>query len=35
MNEILALKQKLLQGNFDEAIKLTTELETMSRQDKI
>lgn len=35
MNEILALKQELLEGNFDEAIKLTTELETMSRQDKI
>ena len=35
MNEILALKQELLEGNFDEAIKLTAELETMSRQDKI
>lgn len=35
MNEILALKQELLSGNFSEAIKLTVELETMSRQDKI
>ena len=35
MNEILALKQELLEGNFDEAIKLTTELETMGRQNKI
>lgn len=35
MNEILALKQELLEGNFDEAIKLITELETMSRQDKV
>ena len=35
MNEILALKQELLEGNFDKALRLTVELETMSRQDKI
>ena len=35
MKEILVLKRELLEGNFDEAIRLTTELETMSRQDKI
>ena len=35
MNEILALKQKLLEGNFTQALRLTTELETMARQDKI
>lgn len=35
MNEILALKQELLEGNFNEALRLTVELETMSRQDKI
>lgn len=35
MKEILALKQELLEGNFSEALRLTTELEIMSRQDKI
>ena len=35
MNEILDLKQFLLEGDFVEAMKLTTELETMARQDKI
>ena len=35
MNEILALKQELLEGNFTQALRLTTELETMARQDKI
>lgn len=31
MEEILSLKQELLAGNFDAAIKLIAELETMSR----
>lgn len=35
MQEILDLKQQLLLGNFDEAIDITIELETMARQDKI
>jgi hypothetical protein len=35
MREILNLKQELLEGNFPEALRLTTELETMARQDKI
>ncbi|MGL6342552.1 MAG: hypothetical protein ACRC80_25840 [Waterburya sp.] len=35
MKEILTLKQELLEGNFSEALRLTTELEIMSRQDKI
>ena len=35
MREILDLKQELLEGNFPEALRLTTELETMARQDKI
>ena len=35
MKEILDLKQELLMGNFDEAIKLTTELETIAYQDKL
>ena len=35
MNEILDLKQFLLEGNFSEAMKLITELETMARQDKL
>ena len=35
MNEILDLKQFLLEGNFSEAMKLITELETMARQDKV
>ena len=35
MNEILAFKQELLNGNFAEALRFTTELETMARQDKI
>ena len=35
MREILDLKQFLLEGNFPEALRLTTELETMARQDKI
>lgn len=35
MNEILDLKQRLLEGDFAGAMKLTTELETMARQDKI
>ena len=35
MNEILELKQELLKGNFPEALRLITELETMARQDKI
>lgn len=35
MKEILDLKQELLEGNFPEALRLTTELETMARQDKI
>lgn len=35
MKEILDLKQELLKGNFSEALRLTTELETMARQDKI
>ena len=35
MKEILDLKQELLEGNFPEALRLTTELETMARQDKV
>ena len=35
MKEILDLKQELLEGNFSEALRLTTEMETMARQDKI
>ena len=35
MEEILSLKQELLAGNFEAAIRLIAELETMSRQDKI
>lgn len=35
MKEILDLKQELLEGNFPQALRLTTELETMARQDKI
>lgn len=35
MKEILDLKAQLLQGNFQDAIKLVNQLETMARQDKI
>ena len=35
MREILDLKQELLEGNFPEALRLTTQMKTMARQDKI
>ena len=35
MREILDLKQELLEGNWPKALRLTTEMETMARQDKI
>ena len=35
MNEILALKQELLRGNFDKAYDLVEQIETMTRQDRI
>ena len=35
MNEILALEQELLKGNFNEACDLVNQIKTMSRQDRI
>ena len=35
MNEILALEQELLKGNFDEACDLVNQIKIMSRQDRI
>ena len=35
MNEILALEQELLKGNFDSAYDLVEQIKTMTRQDRI
>ena len=35
MNEILALKEELLKGNFDKACDLVEKIEIMARQDRI
>ena len=35
MDEILALEQELLLGNFDEACDLVEQIKTMTRQDRI
>ncbi|MGL6340658.1 MAG: hypothetical protein ACRC80_16150 [Waterburya sp.] len=35
MGELLYLKQQLLQGNYEEALKIVTELEMISKQDKL
>ena len=35
MREILRLKQELMDGNYDRAIKLVTELQTMCLDDRI
>lgn len=35
MEEILRLKQQLLRGNYEYAIKIVAELEMISRQDKL